>query len=41
MFYTGLGASLLTAGIRFGYQFVRAAITAGEEKTAFQDEKGD
>lgn len=41
VFYTGLGASLLTAGIRFGYQFVRAAIAAGEEKTAFQDEKGD
>ena len=39
VFYTGLGASLLTAGIRFGYQFVRAAIAAGEEKTAFQDEK--
>ena len=41
VFYTGLGASLLTAGIRFGYQFVRAVIAAGEEKTAFQDEKGD
>ena len=41
VFYTGIGASLLTAGIRFGYQFVRAAIAAGEEKTAFQDEKGD
>ena len=41
VFYTGLGASLLTAGIRFGYQFARAAIAAGEEKTAFQDEKGD
>ena len=36
-----LGASLLTAGIRFGYQFVKAVIAAGEEKTAFQDEKGD
>ena len=41
VFYTGLGASLLTAGIRFGYQFVRAVIAAGEEKTAFQHEKGD
>lgn len=41
VFYTGLGASLLTAGIRFGYQFVKAVIAAGEEKTAFQDEKGD
>lgn len=41
VFYTGLGASLLTAGIRFGYQFVRAVIAAGEEETAFQDEKGD
>lgn len=39
VFYTGLGASLLTAGIRFGYQFVMAVIAAGEEKTAFQDEK--
>ena len=41
VFYTGLGASLLTAGIRFGYQFVRAVIAAGEENTAFRDEKGD
>ncbi len=41
VFYTGLGASLLTAGIRFGHQFVKAVIAAGEEKTAFQDEKGD
>ena len=41
VFYTGLGASLLTAGIRFGYQFVKAVIAAGEKKTAFQDEKGD
>ncbi len=39
VFYTGLGASLLTAGIRFGYQFVKAVIAAGEKKTAFQDEK--
>ena len=32
VFYTGLGASLLTAGIRFGYQFVRAAIAAAKRK---------
>lgn len=41
VFYTGLGASLLTAGIRFGYQFVRVGTAVGEEKTAFEDEKGD
>ena len=33
VFYTGLGASLLTAGIRFGYQFVKAVIAAGERET--------
>ena len=41
VFYTGIGASLLAAGIRFGYQFVKAVIANGEEKTAFQEEKGD
>ena len=31
-FYTGLGASLLVAGIRFGYNFVKAVIEASEYK---------
>ena len=31
-FYTGLGASLLVAGIRFGYNFVKAVIEVSEYK---------
>ena len=30
VFYTGLGASLLLAGVRFGYHFGKAASTASE-----------
>lgn len=30
VFYTGLGASLLLAGVRFGYHFSKAASTASE-----------
>ena len=41
VFYTGIGTSLLTAGIRFGYQFVKAVTSAVEDKTSFQEEKGD
>ncbi len=32
VFYTGLGASLLLAGLRFGYNFVKAAFAAKKQQ---------
>ena len=41
VFYTGLGASLLTAGIRFGYQSSRRSLPPAKRKQHSKNEKGD
>ena len=40
VFYTGLGASLLLAGILFGASFGRAVAAAQNDKTMIENEKG-
>ena len=37
VFYTGLGASLLLAGLRFGYSFGQAAFSASKDIHSFFD----